>query len=300
MNGISLSALMLHEKDSAGNEIDPKVALREKLAKGNTVIETTSATEVEIEPEEDEEEEEEVEAAPENETEKQKTERLAKEATDVAEKLAAKAKRKEDRIQKRINTIAAQRDAANAEVEKLKAQLKADPDKTLTEEEVDSRAEAKATAKLKEKELADIQNQFENACDKLQKEAIKIDKDFTPKVNEMAENFGPIPSFMIGILEDLENGGEVLAFLANDEDVAEKIYGCKPAKMAKELVLISNKLIEAKAPKPRKLSAVPEPVEAIRSHQVQSLAITDADTKDMDTYVAKRQRMIEERRKQGR
>lgn len=309
MNGVSLASMMLREKDSAGNEIDPKIALREKLAKGNVVAGEAVVPEVKPEPKEGEEEEEEEESeeeeeeiAPENETEEQKTERLAKVATEAADKLTAKVKRKEERIQARINKMAAARDTALAEVAALKAQLKADPDKTLTEEEVDARAEAKAIAKMKEKELADTQTEFDKICDKLQKEANKADKDFDVKVKDMAETFGPISTFMIGVLEDLENGGEVLAFLANDEDIAEKIYGCKPAKMTKELVLISNKLIVAKAPKPKKISAVPEPVEAIRTHKVQSLSITDADTKpeNMDQFVAKRQRMIEERRKQGR
>lgn len=304
MNGVSLSSLMLRDADNeTGSAADAKAALRAQIAKGNlpAADATTPAAgtepegegEGEEEDEEEEEDEDEEKDPPTEETDEQKKERVAK------EKAEAKAKRKDERMQRRIDTAIAEKKAAEAEIAKLKAQLEANPDKKLTPEEVEARAEAIAAKKLADKQLEDIQTKFTAACDKLQAEAKKVDKDFDAKIADIAADFGPIPSFMIGVLEDFDNGGEVLAFIANDDEVAEKVYGFKnsPAKMTKALVDISNKLAEAKKAPRRQISKVPDPIAPVRGSRVASTVITDADTKNMDTYVAKRQKQMEERRK---
>jgi hypothetical protein len=305
MNGVSLSSMMLRDADNEGGTptaAELRNKQREELIKNNTVnadkVEKETPEEEEEENEENEEEEEKEESEEEEEkpeeTEEQKAEREAK------EKIEAKAQRKTDRMQRRIDTAIADKKNAEAEIARLKAQLEANPEKKLTEEEVESKAEAIAAKKIADKEMADLQANFDKACDKLAKEAIKIDPKFNDKINDIAEQFGAIPSFMIGVLEDFDNGGEVLAFIANDDEVAEEIYSLKgrPAKMTKELVAISNKLLDAKKPKAKKLSAVPDPVAPVKGSRVVSNEITDADTKDMDKYVAKRQRQMAEYRKQ--
>jgi len=107
---------------------------------------------------------------------------------------------------------------------------------------------------------------------------------------------------MIGVLSDLDNGGEVLAKIAADDDIAEEVYGManKPTKLTKKLVELSKELSDAKKPKPKKFSKVPDPVEPVNGSRSNSITITEADTKNMESYVAKRTRQMEERRKQGR
>lgn len=316
MNGSSLISLMLRDADDeGGSEASPRDKLRESLTK-NVMV--TSGEKKAAEPEADEEketeegeeegeeseesdeegEDEEVEEGKEGEEGKEETEE-EKKAREAQEKQAAKAQRKADRMQRRIDENVAARKAAEAEVARLKAQLEANPDQKLTAEEVEAKAEALAAKRLAEKQAKDLQDAFDAACEKLAKDATKIDKDFSDKINDIAEQFGPIPSFMIGVLEEFENGGEVLAFIANDDDLAEEIYKSakKPAKLTKELVAISNQLIEAKKPKPKKLSAVLDPVKPVKGTRVISNTITEADAKNMESYVAKRQRQIMEKRK---
>ncbi len=311
LNGVSLSAMMLRDGNNDEGAPDPKASLREQLAKGNVQKEGVNSDEEnnddkgsegdtdeddEDDQEGDDESSEEDEEVDENETEEEKTARLAKEA-EAAEKAKAKAQRKEDRMQRRIDKATAAQRTAEAEIEKLKAQLAADPDKKLTAEEVESLAEAKAAEKLAAKERADLQKQFDADCEVLQKAANKADKDFDNKIAELAEDIGPIPSFMIGILSDMDNGGAVLAHVANDDELAEEIWKAKPTKMTRLLLEISNKLAaEAKPPK-KQISKVPAPIEPVRTNRVQSNVITEADTKNMDSYVAKRQKQIAERRK---
>lgn len=313
MNGSSLLALALRDGNNDQGS-DPKAALREQLAKGNIPAKDTndgeqntddkSDNEGDGDSEEDEgtdedeegdddseENEDEVKDPTEDETEEQKKEREAK------EKEAAKAQRKQDRTQRRIDRLVAEKKAAEAEVNRLKEQLAANPDQKLTAEEIDAQAEAKAAKKMADKELADLQAKFEADCDTLAKAANKIDKQFDENINELAEDIGPIPSFMIGVLADMDNGGEVLAYVANDDELAEDIWKAKPAKMTKLLVEISTKLAEAKKKPKKQISKVEAPGEPVKGSRVVSSQLTEADTKNMDTYVAKRQKMMMEKRK---
>lgn len=314
MNGASLLAIARFDK-----EADERAALRAKIA-GNTKVEAVSDNEKEAkeneqdtddksdnddgdesgEAGEEENDDEENEEKSEEEVNENKETEEEKAEREKQEKIAAKAKRKQDRMQARIDEATAAKKAAEAEVARLKAQLEADPDKKLTPEEVEARAQALADKKLQEQTIKKLQEDFDETCEVLRKEAKKIDKDFDDKVNEMAETFGAIPSFMIGVLGDLKNGGEVLAYLANDEDEAERIYDLakKPAKMTNELVLISLKLEEAKKPKKKEISKV-KAITPVKNNggSSQTTVITEADTKNMDSYVAKRIAQREAQRK---
>jgi hypothetical protein len=313
MNGSSLISLVLRDADNEGGSSAAELRNKQRaeLMKNNTVtvsdekkeaVEADEEDNQEGDEEGEEEGEEEDETGDEGEaevkegeeeTEEQKKEREAK------EKIAAKAARKQDRMQRRIDTAIADKKAAETEIAKLRAQLEANPDQKLTAEEVEAKAEALAAKKLADKQMVELQEQFDKTCEKLHKDALKVDKEFTDKINDIAEQFGAIPSFMIGVLEDFDNGGEVLAFIANDDDLAEEIYSFKnkPAKMTKKLVEISNTLADAKKPKVKKLSAVPDSVKPVKGNRVVSNTITEADAKNMESYVAKRQRQMLEKRK---
>lgn len=320
MNGGSLLTIARFDKDA-----DERAALRAKIA-GNTKVEAVSDSEKEAKDnqnsdnndnqneednnEEDEESEEEGEEGEEDEEKdddddegEKKVEETAEEKAEreKQEKIAAKAKRKQDRMQARIDEATAARRNAEAEVARLKAQLEADPDKKLTPEEVQAQAEAIAERKLQEKNLKELQDKFDENCEILRKAAKAVDKDFDAKIAETAETFGKLPSFMLGVLFDLDNGGEVLSYLANDDDEAERIYDLqkKPAKMTSELVLISLKLAEAKKPKKKEISKVNgiKPVKNNGGGASQNTVITEADTKDMNRYVAKRIQQREAQKK---
>lgn len=309
MSGASLLALAVRDKDNEqGADVgDARAKLRDQLAKGVSIA-AKSAEQLAAEAEggegdkeedkeedegddnkEEDEGDEEDEADKDDkdkveETEEEKTAREAKEASE------ARARRKDDRVQKRIDKAVAAQRVAEDEVAKLKAQLDANPDKKLTEEEVQARAEAIAAKKVADADMVRLQEDFNKSCNKLQAEAIKLDKEFDAKVGAMAADLGPIPSRIIGVLSDLDNGAEVLKFMVDDIDEAEKLYDLKdkPERLAIALVRIADKLADAKKPKPKPLSKVPNPVKPVNGHRVQSSALTEADTKDMDSYVRKR------------
>lgn len=194
------------------------------------------------------------------------------------------------RLQKRIDKKSGSEKQLQKQLDDLKAQLEAKQaagETVLTEEDVNTRAERLAAERLAERE-------FTRACNKLAEAATKIDKEFDTKVKDMGEEIGPIPSVMIGILEDLDNGGAVLAHLVNNVDDAEELYALPLPKMSLRLAKLSEKL--AAKPK-REISKVPAPNEPVTHGRVQP-AFDPRNTK-MDTkeWIEKRNQQVAERRK---
>lgn len=251
------------------------------------------------EKEQQEEEKEKVEVEPEKEAEEKQDEVEKAEKTEEeleAEKVEAKTQKDKDRIQRRIDKEVAKRKELERELVTLKAQLAAkveEGEAVLTEEDVKNRSEVLADQKVAARE-------FTNACNRLRDEAFKLDKKFDTKIEAVAEDIGPIPGQMIGILDDLEDdkggrmGGKVLVHLSDNPDEAERIYALSPAKMAIELAKLSNKLIEK--PKPKAISKVPDPNEPVGGNaRIPTTILTGKES--MEDFVRIRAQQVEARRK---
>lgn len=211
----------------------------------------------------------------------------------AAEKATAQTQKEKERIQKRIDKEVAKRKELEKELAEAKKQLAAKPVKDgegLTEEEVERRSEAKAEQKATERE-------FVNSCNRLADAATKLDKEFKAKVDNMATEVAPIPGAMIGILDDLENGGAVLSYLTNNLDDYEEIYVLNPAKMGIRLARISDKILAEGKPKPKEISKVPPPMKPVGSAGGNvSVTITGQETQE--EFNRKRLVQIQERAKQ--
>lgn len=261
--------------------------LRDEARKRIEVVTVKPTEQPEVEKEETEEVEENNETEVEENIEKIEEVQKTEEELET-EKAEAKSAKEKERIQKRIDKEVAKRKVLETENAELKRKLASKPDdeKTLTEDDVESRAEKKAEEKA-------MQRQFANACNTLFKEAVKTDKDFKKKIDAIAEDVSPIPPVMIAVLEDIDNGGAVLSHLANNEDDYERIYELSPAKMAVEIAKISNK-IETEKKKPKPISKVPPPLETLNGGRQTSNEVTSNDS--MEEYVKKRMAQREQKR----
>src|SRR6266850_716679 len=223
---------------------------------------------------------EEVEEEVVEETAEEKTIREADEAAEAD----TKTKRQIERMQKRIDTLTAKTrtsETENTELKKLLDAKKEDGSLTLTEEEVERRAELKAEEKLGAR-------QFQKAVDSLAKGANALDKDFNKNIKIVTDEIALLPPVMIGILEDLENeagknvGAEVLVYLSKNIDAYEDIYSLSEGRMALKLQNLANK-ISKKPAKP--VSQVPAPNKPVGGNNVQS-PLNDKMTDD--EWIAKR------------
>lgn len=242
------------------------------------------------EPVEDEQEEEKVEEKAEEKVEAKEEviEEKAEEVEDLEEqKAAAKTTRERERLQKRIDKVTGEKKALEAENAALKKQLEAkiaEGEVPLTEADIKKEAERIAKETV-------LKNDFDAACNRLQKFGVKADKDFDTKIQAMAEDIGPIPSQLIGMLDDLDNGGEVLAYLANNVDDAEEIWSLSMAKQATRLAKISAKI----TPKPKAISKVPAPNEPVKPGG-KGTEVTLNDKMSMDDWVRAREKQLAARR----
>ncbi len=193
------------------------------------------------------------------------------------------------RLQKRLDKYNGTNKELQKELADAKAQLEAkqaEGEVPLTEEDINKRAKQIASEELAKKE-------FELACERINKSATAIDKTFDKKVWAMAEDIGPIPGHMIGILDELDNGGPVLNYLTDNVDEAEEIYKLTPGKMAARLAKISNKLFEKKT---KTISKAPAPIEPVGGGNVKSsFDPYDTKTRNDRDWIEQRNRQIADR-----
>lgn len=210
-----------------------------------------------------------------------------------AEKLEAKSQKEKDRIQKRIDKEVAKRKKLEDENADLKRQLAAKPDaeKVLTEDDVEKRAERKAEDKVATRE-------FINACNRLADAAKKVDKDFKKKIDEVAEDYAPIPGVMIAILDDMDNGGEVLSYLASNPEEYGEVCELPEGKMGRQLQKLSDKLEVDKKPKPKVISKAPKPNEPVGGNRQSPNQLREGMS--MDEFVRVRNAQVTKRQEERR
>ncbi len=243
--------------------------------------EATAAAEAELE------KETEIEAAETKVEDHEQTEEELEAAKIEAKSAAEKAK-----IQRRIDREVSKRKVLEAEIAELKAKLAAEPDKAnlLTEEEVEKRAETKAQQKA-------LQREFDAASNRLFDAGVKADKNFQAKITAMAEDIGAIPGHLVGILDDLDNGGEILVHFTANPDEAEEVYAMSPAKAAVTLAKLSTKLEAAKKPAPKQISKVADPIETIKGGSKSPDVLPKDPTKNMDEFIRIRNKQAEQHRR---
>lgn len=230
------------------------------------------------------------------ETEGAEGEEEGKEKELSAEDLKAendKLKKTIARLQKRTGRTEGEKKEIARQLAEAKASLAANVEegKGLSEEEVERRANAKAEEKMAERE-------FTRAVNNLNKEAKKVDAEFPTKIKELTEDVAPVPGHMIGILEDLDNGGAVLAHLAANPEVYEDLYELPITRMATQLSKLSAKLIdEADKKKKKPISQTPAPLNGVRGNNKSPSQLPSNPTQNMKDYVQQRNIQIAERRK---
>lgn len=215
----------------------------------------------------------------------------AKEKT--ADEIAAeKEEKKQARIERKFAKEAAEKKQLKEENEALKRQLAEKPDASLTQEEIVKQARELADKQRKEDSEKSIEDKFVDDCNKLAIEAKKIDKDFDKKVDILGKEVGRIPSQMIGMLTDLDNGGAILNHLTDDLDKAEEIFKLSPPRMALALAKLSTEL--SKKPV-KEISKAPEPNEPLGGGHKRSAMVLN-DKMPMEDWVALREKQVAERR----
>lgn len=223
---------------------------------------------------------------------------------DKEDKEELKAAKKTERLEKKVAKEAQKRRDAEKRVKELEAKIAANPDKVLTEEDVETLSEKKANEKQLIKEFAQTSNRL---ADDAQKHLKLKDKEFNSLVAEALEELDikGVPGEIVGALGDIDNGGAVLAHMLKNVDEFEEICQLKnrPVKLGMELAKLSTKL---STPKQKKISQVPDAIDNIggkaqASNRLEFLSAKKNKTPDeMAEWVQARNADIEQKRKNGR
>jgi chromosome segregation ATPase len=200
------------------------------------------------------------------------------------------------RFQKRIDKLTASNSELRQQLQDMQAKLAEKKEgEGLTEADVEERAEAKANQKHAEREFA-------NACKRIADAAMELDKDFPKKIAAMAEEVGQMPSVVVGIIDDLDNKGEVMNHLAENPDEMEEIYRLSPPRMALKLSKLSTKLETEKKTKvaaetaKKKVSNLPDPIKPIGGSQSSPTVLTDK--MPARQWIEERNRQVAEKNRQ--
>lgn len=286
------------DDEGADKEIEKTPAQKERESIKVTSTGTKQAEEDDADKEKEDAEDNVDEEAEKSEEESEEEKDDDKEDEEEPKELTAEQKeiealkKKLERAQRRAGKTAQERDENRKKVKELQAAVDAklsEGTQPLTEEEVNRRARELANNDL-------TQREFDKAQEKLIEDATKIDKTFMSKVREMAEEVAPLPEFFIGALNDLDNGGAVLNYLTdNPDDYEDLLKKNNPMKVMKGLIEISNKLIEAAKPKPKKISNAPEPAKALKGNSKTPDTLPAKPTENMAEFV--RIRALQEKAK---
>ena len=219
-----------------------------------------------------------------------------------AKKAQEKEERRQNRIQKRIDKLTATNKNYETEIANLKKQLAEKPVEGLTEEEVERRAAEKAKKLADEQEQERQKKTFDKTAKSLIDGAVKIDKEFEKKINDVAKETDTLmPQFMIEILADLDNknGSDILAQLANDPDLYEEICTLSERRMVRRLDKMSEEL--KGTAKPRREREIPDPITPINDGaNNRGNSLPKNPTQNMDDYVRIRRQQTEALRKTGK
>jgi DNA repair exonuclease SbcCD ATPase subunit len=291
LGGISHLALYAPE-DEKGADKPVKSAV--ELQRESIVVENNNTEEKKVEAKEEakEEDKEEVEETAEVEDKKEEIAASEDKVDDLEEQLEDKTltAKERERLENRIQKERKKNQELRKELEEANKQLAARPtdEKVFTEDEIERRADAKATQKQ-------IEREFEASVNRIAKEAEKIDPAYKDKVAAMSEDYnnGMIPGAMIDILDNLPNhGGDVLMYLTKNEDEYEEIHALSPAKMALRLKDISDKI-----KKPiKQASKVPAPNDPLKGKGNSPEVLRD--DMPMEDFARIRAQQVEARRKQ--
>lgn len=259
-----------------------------QLERDKIVVTNGDKKEPKAEPEKDEDEtddkENDEEKGEENKEDDDDTEKEPEKELTEEQKIIQALEKKLERAQRRAGKTAQERDDNRKKVKELQSALDAkleEGTQPLTAEEVKRQARELADQDLTARE-------FNKAQEKLIDAAIKVDKTFMSKINDLAAEVAPLPGFFIGALDKLEhdNGGAVLNYLTDNPDDYENILkNNDPVQTLTKLIRISDKLYEASKPKPKKVSNAPEPAKPLKGNNRNPDALPPNPTKDMETFV---------------
>lgn len=153
--------------------------------------------------------------------------------------------------ERRIGKLTAEKYALQAELEKLRSQISQPKEENAVD-----------VNKLVEEKLA--QREFDKKCNDIFQAGLKNHEGFQESLEKLRDLEVMTPQF-INLITDLDKADEVLYYLGNNPEEADRIRDASPAKQAMELAKLDARLSQ---PKKDTVSKAPAPVETVKTATV--------------------------------
>lgn len=301
----------LRAPDDEKGAADPEAARKAAVAEERAKVQVTKVT-IE-EPEKDAEVEQEDEGGEEEKTEdgdKEEESEADGDSNKVEEddKEAERERKKQERMKQKLDKKDADNKALKKRIADLEAKVAANPDKVLTEDDVELRAEKKANDT---REREKLREKGDKLADEAQKHLKMKDKEFNKLIADTLSaledaDYKGFPAEVVDALSDIDNGGVALAHLLKNPDELEECIGLiqrgKTIKLGVDLAKLANKLASPR----RQISKVPDAIETLGGKATVADRLSFLTNKknktpdEMQEYVQARNADIEQKRKSGR
>lgn len=195
-------------------------------------------------------------------------------------------------LQRRVDRLTKEKYQLKAENDQLRAPKQQDDEpKQLTEDEVETRAEARA------REIADLRR-FDEQCNAVFANGVKANKEFAKSFKELTEEIGaPFdakgkPTSIMSAILDADAPHKVILHLAEDPELAAEIAALSPSRQIRRIAKIEDEIEAAAKPKQ---SSAPKPVQPVKPTSDANAA---PDPKDTARWIAyENERLLAQRAK---
>lgn len=145
-------------------------------------------------------------------------------------------------------------------------------------------------------EMLELQ-QFNSKCDEIYKDGVASYPDFADALKNLAP-VGGLPNDRLQVITELPHAHDVVYELANDLDLADRIFSMPQHKQAIELAKLSTKIASDKAtkaqqPAAKAVSKAPEPIDPVGKGDKRGASLSEGMS--MSEWAAAREKQRSER-----
>lgn len=204
---------------------------------------------------------------------------LTDETPPPADEKATDADKAAKALQRRIDRLTREKYELRAELEHSRKPKQDDEDHPLTNDDVETRAEARA------REMLEVQ-QFNDRCNDVFEKGNKASKQFTASLKTLAEEIGSAfdakgkPSPAMAAILEADAPHKLIIYLADQPELAAELAELSPSRQIRRVAQLEREMGEAEKPQ---TSTAPKPVQPVKGA---AGASTEPDPKDTARWIA--------------
>ncbi len=184
---------------------------------------------------------------------------LTDETQPPADEKAADADKAAKALQRRIDRLTREKYQLRAELDQSRQPKHPDDDHPLTNDDVETRAEARA------RELLEVR-QFNDRCNEVFEKGTKVSKQFADSLKTLSEEIGGAfdakgkPTSAMSAILDADEPHKVVLYLADKPDLAAELAELSPSRQIRRIAQLEREMGDEAKPQTSNAPPPPKPV----------------------------------------